>query len=54
MNGLTERIPLQTPETVAVRQTMALTQKTSIILDHIGCDRKGAEVISKMLIQLIW
>jgi hypothetical protein len=33
---------------------MALTQKTSIIPDHVGYNKKGMEVISKTLIQLIW
>jgi hypothetical protein len=54
MSGLAERTPLQIPETIAVHRTMALTQKTIIIPDHVGYDRRGTEVISKTLIQLIW
>jgi hypothetical protein len=54
MSGLTERISSQTPETITVHQMMALTQKTSITLGRVGCDRKDAEAIMETLMQTIW
>jgi hypothetical protein len=54
MSGLTEKIPSQTLETVAVRQTMALTQKTNITLGRVRCDKRDTEAVMEMLMQPIW
>jgi hypothetical protein len=48
MSGLALKILSQTPETVAAYQTTGLTQKTSIILGHVGCDKKVIEAVMEM------
>jgi hypothetical protein len=54
MSGLAEKIPSQTSETIIVRQTMPLTQKTSITLSRVGCDKRDAEAVMEILTQPIW
>jgi hypothetical protein len=54
MNGLTEKIPSQTPGVVAAHQTMTLSQKINSTPVHNECNRKGVEAVMEIRTQQIW
>jgi hypothetical protein len=54
MNGLTEKIPSQTPRVITDHQTVTSTQKIYPLRFLGECDSKGAEAVMEIWTQQTW